>query len=107
MERKLQLLDSFDALGDDGVTYRVLGYEHLVRDESWRIDGLERWQSTGQAEYRLADGRRVDMGRDEVMHIAGTGVALRATHERPAAARASRGTGRPAQIDTGRNTAAQ
>lgn len=81
MERKLQLLDSFDAQGDDGLTYRVLGYEHLVRDESSHIDGQEHWQSTGQSEYRLADGRRIEVDRDAVMRIAGTGVALRAARE--------------------------
>jgi hypothetical protein len=63
MERKLHLLESFDARATDGRTYKVFGYEHLVRDES--IAGaIEHWEPTGVAEYRLADGRRVEMGRD-------------------------------------------
>ena len=60
MDRKLHLLESFDAHGQDGQTYRVFGYEHMVRDES--VPGaIEHWEPTGLAEYRLADGRRVEV----------------------------------------------
>jgi len=60
MDRKLHLLESFDARGQDGKTYRVFGYEHMVRDES--VPGaIEHWEPTGLAEYRLADGRRVEV----------------------------------------------
>lgn len=76
MEKKLHLLDSFDALGDDGLTYRVHGYEHLVRDAS-RVDGLEQWEPTGVAEYRLADGERVQVDGDGRMRICATGITLR------------------------------
>jgi hypothetical protein len=37
---------------------------------------IEHWESTGQAEYRLDDGRRVDVHRDGRMEIADTGVVL-------------------------------
>jgi hypothetical protein len=68
MDRKLHLLESFTAQGNDGRTYRVFGYEHLVRDES--IAGaVEHWEPTGVAEYRLADGRRVDMRHDGSIRI--------------------------------------
>ena len=59
MDRKLQFLESFNASGSDGQIYKVCGYEHLVRDESVS-DGLERWEPTGEVEYRLADGARVE-----------------------------------------------
>lgn len=81
MDRRLQLLDSFDARGADGVTYRVHGYEHLVRDAS-QVDGLERWEPTGVAEYRLADGERVEVDGDGRMRIATTGVELHNAGER-------------------------
>jgi len=76
MERKLQLLDSFDARGADGATYRVHGYEHLVRDESMIAGGLDQWQSTGRAEYRLADGERVQLDGEGRMRIVRSGIEL-------------------------------
>jgi hypothetical protein len=79
MDRKLHLLDSFSALGSDGETYKVLAYEHLVRDESI-VDGQEHWEPTGVTEYRLADGARVDMARDGAMRIVDRGIALTTTH---------------------------
>ena len=49
--------------GQDGKTYRVFGYEHMVRDESV-AGAIEHWEPTGLAEYRLADGRRVEVEND-------------------------------------------
>ena len=68
MDRKLHLLESFDARGQDGKTYRVFGYEHMVRDESV-AGAIENWEPTGVAEYRLADGRRVEVGTDGSVRI--------------------------------------
>lgn len=68
MDRKLHLLESFDARGHDGKTYRVFGYEHMVRDESL-AGAIEHWEPTGVAEYRLADGRRVDVENDGSVRI--------------------------------------
>ena len=76
MERKLHLLESFVASGSDGATYKVFGYERLRRDESL-MDGLEHWESTGQAEYRLANGEPVEVQRDGSMRIARSRVELR------------------------------
>jgi hypothetical protein len=75
MDRKLHLLESFSALGADGVDYTVHAYEHLLRDASI-VDGQEHWEPTGVLEYRLADGRRVDVASDGSMRIANSGVAL-------------------------------
>jgi len=77
MERKLHLLDSFDAQGSDGTRYKVCAYEHLVRDESLPADGMDHWEPTGQTEYRLADGATVEFSRDGSMRVARTGVELR------------------------------
>jgi len=76
MEKKLHLLDSFNAQGSDGQTYKVCGYEHMQREEQMLVDGQDHWESTGQSEYRLSDGRGVDVLRDGSMRIAGTGVTL-------------------------------
>ena len=74
MEKKLHLLETFEATGSDGTTYKVRGYEHLVRDES--LPGAERWEPTGQVEYRLATGELVDARSDGSMRIASSGVEL-------------------------------
>jgi hypothetical protein len=68
MDRKLHLLESFEARGQDGKSYRVFGYEHLVRDESV-AGAIEHWEPTGVAEYRLADGRRVELENDGSVRI--------------------------------------
>jgi len=75
MERKLQFLESFNAQGSDGGVYKVYGYEHLLRDQSV-ADGREHWESTGEVEYRLADGQRLEAHRDGSMRIARSGVQL-------------------------------
>jgi hypothetical protein len=75
MDRRLHQLESFTARGSDGGVYKVRAYEHLVRDDSVH-HALERWEPTGQVEYRLDDGRRVDVHRDGAMEIAGAGVQL-------------------------------
>ena len=67
MDMKSHFLESFDAQASDGKTYRVRAYERLVRDES--LPGAERWEPTGVAEYRLGDGRLVDMRPDGSIRI--------------------------------------
>lgn len=78
MEKKLHLLDTFNAQGSDGQTYKVCGYEHMQRDVQQVVDGQDHWESTGQCEYRLSDGRGVEVLGDGSMRIAGTGVTLTA-----------------------------
>lgn len=77
MQRTLHLLESFNARGSDGASYKVCAYEQMVRDETIATDGREHWEPTGISEYRLDDGRLVEMGRDGAMRVAGTGVELR------------------------------
>lgn len=77
MDRKLHLLESFNARGADGVDYKVHGYEYLARDASI-TDGREHWEPSGVFEYRLADGSRIDVAADGSMRIARSGVALSA-----------------------------
>ena len=74
MDLRLRLLESFMATGSDGGSYKVCAYERLAPDASLP-DGAH-WESTGQAEYRLADGRRAEVRRDGSMRIAGTDVEL-------------------------------
>ena len=62
MEKTLHLLETFTARGSDGKAYVVHGYEHLARLDAVR-DTLGQWEPTGLAEYKLADGRHVSLGR--------------------------------------------
>lgn len=75
MNLKLHLLQSFVAIGSDGATYKVRGYERLVEDPSFN-DGQDHWQPTGVVEYRLEDGALVDAHGDGSMRIVNSGVAL-------------------------------
>ena len=88
MDRKLHFLESFNAIGSDGATYKVCGYEHMLRDESV-ADGVERWESTGEIEYRLEDGSRVQARRDGSMRIERSGVELKPVTEMPGTMRMS------------------
>ena len=85
MERKLNFLESFNATGSDGNTYKVFCYEHVVRDDSI-ADGLERWEPTGEIEYRLEDQSRLEVHRDGSMRVERSGVELtRSQQERSSA----------------------
>ena len=75
-ELRLHLLDSFDARGSDGASYKVMAYEHLQRVDLLTA-GLDQWEPTGLTEYRLASGERIDLGRNGALRVAGTGVELR------------------------------
>jgi hypothetical protein len=75
MDKKLHLLDSFEAQGTDGARYKVNAYEHLLRVDLV-VDGQDHWEPTGLSEYRLGTGERVDVAPDGAMRIASTGVAL-------------------------------
>lgn len=77
MERRLQLLDSFAAQGADGRTYKVRAYEHQVHDAGWMHDGHERWEPTGQTEYRLDNGERLEVRPDGSMCEPRSGLELR------------------------------
>ena len=73
MEKILRQLESFVTCGSDGRTYTVRGFEHLVHLEN----GVhESWESTGLAEYKLADGRHVAVGADGGMSVPALGLTL-------------------------------
>lgn len=74
MDLHLQFVDSFMAAGSDGTTYKVCAYERFVPDPA--LVGGEHWQSTGQMEYRLEDGRPVELEGDGTAHIARSDVLL-------------------------------
>jgi hypothetical protein len=72
MDMRLHMLESFPALGSDGQRYKVCGYERLAL-----VPGsADQWEPTGVAEYRLEDGRIVEVARDEAMRVAGSSVVL-------------------------------
>lgn len=75
MDLRLQLLESFTATGSDGTTYKVCAYDRMVPDLAF-ADGGEHWESSGMVEYRLDDGRPVDVQRDDTARIHGTDVVL-------------------------------
>ncbi|WKB51425.1 hypothetical protein [Eleftheria terrae] len=75
MDKKLHLLESFTAMGSDGGSYKVLGYEHLVRDPSLN-EALDRWEPSGLSEYKLATGEHVDLLPDGALLVPSTGLRL-------------------------------
>jgi hypothetical protein len=79
MDHKLHLLDSFPTQGSDGKDYKVLAYEHLVKDESIATDGQEHWEPTGFVEYRLAEGARLEAAADGAWRVPASGLELRRT----------------------------
>jgi len=75
MEKKLQFLESFAARDDDGQVYQVRVYEHLARLDA--VAGpFEQWESTGLAEYKLSDGRHVDVAGDGGLTLRDGGIRL-------------------------------
>lgn len=87
MDIRLHFLESFNAKGSDGATYKVKGYERMAA-EAPSTHGYQGWESTGVAEYHLEDGRLVDMANDGTMRIVGSNVQLVRPTEGAAAARA-------------------
>ena len=77
MDKQLRLLDSFQARGADGAAYKVMAYEHLRRVDLMS-SGAEQWEPTGQTEYRLASGERVDLMVDGSWRVLPSGMTLRA-----------------------------
>lgn len=88
MDKKLHLLETFTARGSDGQDYAVRGYEHLAR---WDDGASEAWEPTGQAEYRLADGRHVAVEADGTMSVPTLGLTLARLADRAAASSAGPG----------------
>jgi hypothetical protein len=88
MEKMLHQLESFSARGSDGKTYGVRGFEHLARLDAVR-DVQGQWEPTGVSEYKLEDGRRVEVARDGTMSIADTDIKLE-REQRPAKAASAR-----------------
>ena len=80
MNHRLHLLDSFPARGSDGAIYKVRAFEHLVHCDALPADGREHWEPTGRLEYRLDDGRRVEVRRDGSLQVVGGEMALQPPH---------------------------
>lgn len=78
MEKTLRRLETFSARGNDGKVYAVYGYEHLARFDP-QTAAQDQWESTGQAEYKLADGRHIDVEQDGAMRVAGSDLVLQRT----------------------------
>jgi hypothetical protein len=76
LDKKLHQLETFNARGSDGRTYTVRGYEHLARLETMG-DPHGLWEPTGEAEYKLDDGRPVRVDRNGDMTVIGTDLTLR------------------------------
>jgi hypothetical protein len=76
MERKLHLLETFKARGADGQVYVVRGYEHMTRLDAVADAHEDQWEPTGVAEYKLEDGRHVDLDASGALVVAGTGLRL-------------------------------
>lgn len=75
MEKRLHRLDTIPARGSDGRFYSVHAYEHLGKVDDL-MTAREHWEPTGESEYKLADGRRVQMQRDGSMTVADSDLRL-------------------------------
>lgn len=75
MDRKLHLLETFSAHDAQGKSYKVKGYEHMLREDLF-VGAEEHWAPTGQAEYRLDSGEPLDVLPDGSMRIHGSDVVL-------------------------------
>ena len=84
MDLRLRFLESFLATGSDGRTHKVRAYDRLAQVPPLSGGG-EQWESTGVAEYRLDDGRLVEVMRDGVLRIAGSEVVLEPATDESAA----------------------
>jgi hypothetical protein len=72
MDMRLHLLESFPAVGSDAQHYKVRAYERMAL-----VPGTaEQWEPTGVAEYRLEDGRLVEVAKDDSMRVAGSNIVL-------------------------------
>lgn len=78
MEKRLRQLETFNARGTDGKVYTVHGYEHLARIEP-RWAAQDHWEPTGQAEYKLGDGRRIEVENGGEMRVSGSDLKLQRT----------------------------
>lgn len=76
MDIKLHWLESFPAQGNDGASYKVMGYEQMRRNESLN-DGQDHWEPTGTLEFRLDSGEVVDVRKDGTMRVVANGVELK------------------------------
>lgn len=74
MDLRLQLLETFTAQGSDGSPYKVCAFDRLARDPSAAGD---QWESTGTIEYRLEDGRGLQVHRDGTARVDRSDVTLR------------------------------
>ncbi|NRF71281.1 hypothetical protein HLB44_30250 [Aquincola sp. S2] len=75
MDRKLHLLEAFVAQDDQGASYKVFGYEHLVHAPI--SAGFQQWEPTGVAEYKLASGEHLELEHDGVLRVAASGLRLK------------------------------
>jgi hypothetical protein len=81
MNKMLHRLDSFPMRGSDGRDYVVHGYEHLARTDPFPGDAGQ-WEPTGVVEYKLADGRPLVVGPQDVMRLPDSGVVLARSPQR-------------------------
>ncbi len=75
MDHKLHLLETFSARDAQGKSYKVRGYEHMMREDLF-VAAEELWESTGQAEYRLDTGEPLEMLPDGTLRMPGSDVVL-------------------------------
>ena len=75
MEKRIRRLETFTARGSDGRTYSVHGYEHQRRIDAFGAQP-DQWEPTGIAEYKLPDGRHVELAPDGSLTVAGSDLRL-------------------------------
>lgn len=88
MDLKLQFLESFKVVGSDRREYKVRAYDRMARNEALPAGG-EHWESTGVVEYRLEDGRLVEVLDDGTLRVRGCDLELECTLEKVSGATAT------------------
>jgi hypothetical protein len=75
MDKKLHRLETFRVQDMHGATYKVHAYEHMTRVDTL-MDMRTEWEPTGEVEYKLSTGERIDFDEDGTMHVAGSTMPL-------------------------------
>jgi hypothetical protein len=75
MDIKLQRLETIPATDEAGKAYTVHAFERLAHVPVL-LDSRTQWEPTGQVEYRLASGERLDVDTDGDWLLPGSELRL-------------------------------
>ncbi len=65
----------FDPEDEQGASYKVFGYEHLVQAPV-SAGFQQQWEPTGVVEYKLASGEHLELESDGMLRVSASGLRL-------------------------------